>query len=169
MLEELLKLIPKLSEKCPIFDTFGGTMFKYIPTWDRSSSLLLQMTSFQAYTILSVPKKIPWILLRLGNHFFPNRIFRTPCFWFFFGKILWRRNKFQLTNYLFYVEINYEIKGVRFDQMKTSGGGTEPKKTEMMYFQQSIRNFISSTWLKVTKRSPVRLGKLISFTENLKN
>ena len=35
---------------------------------------------------------------------------------------------FQLTNYLFDAEISYEIKGVRFDQMKISGRGTEPKK-----------------------------------------
>ena len=122
--------------------------------------------SFKLIPFFSVPKIIPMNTPETRKPFFPIRIFRTPYFWFFFGKILWRRNKFQLTNYLFYVEINYEIKGVRFDQMKISGRGTEPKKTEMMYLQQSIRkNFISSTWLKVRKRSPVRLGKLIFFTK----
>ena len=44
MLEKFLKLIQKLSEKFPIFDTFDGTMCKNIPTRDRSSSLNLQMT-----------------------------------------------------------------------------------------------------------------------------
>ena len=111
------------------------------------------------------PNKYSWD----SETIFSQQDFQNAIFLIFFGKILWRRNKFQLTIYLFYAEISYEIKGLRFDQMKFSGRGTEPKKTEMMYFQQSIRDSISSTWLKVTERSPVRLGKLISFTENLKN
>ena len=48
-------------------------------------------------------------------------------------------------NLPFYAKISYEIKGLRFDQMKISGRGTEPKKTEMMYFQQSIKDSNSST------------------------
>ena len=36
-------------------------------------------------------------------------------------------------NLPFYAEISYEIKELRFDQMKISGKGTVPKKTEMMY------------------------------------
>ena len=38
----------------------------------------------------------------------------------------------------------------------------------MKYFTISIRKLISSIWSKVTKRSPSRLGKLISFIESLK-
>ena len=107
-----------------------------------------------------MPKIIPINTPETRKPLFPNSIFRTPFFDFFFGKILWRRNKFQLTNYLFYAEFSYGNKGLRFDQVKISGRGTELKKTELMYFQQSIRDFISSTWLKVTEMSPVRLGKL---------
>ena len=107
-----------------------------------------------------MPKIIPINTPETRKPLFPNSFFRTPFLDFFFGKILWRRNKFQLTNYLFYAEISYGNKGLRFDQVKISGRGKELKKTELMYFQQSIRDFISSTWLKVTERSPVRLGKL---------
>ena len=49
--------------------------------------------------------------------------------------------------------------------------GNDPKKNknEERHFPQSSRKLISSKVSKVTKRSPPRLGKLISFTENLKN
>ena len=40
---------------------------------------------------------------------------------------------------------------------------------EMRLFQKSIRNLVSYIWSKVTKKSPSRLGKLISFTEILKS
>ena len=59
---------------------------------------------------------------------FSQKDFQNAVFSIFFGKILWRRNKFQLTNYLFDAEISYEIKAVRFGQMKILGRGTEPKK-----------------------------------------
>ena len=122
MLEKFLKLIPKLSEIFPVFDFFGGTMCKNISTWERSSFLNLQMTTqFQAYTIFSVPKIIPINTPDTRKPLFFNRISRTPYFWFFFGKILWKRNKFSSQTTFFNAEISYEIKGVRFDQMKILG------------------------------------------------
>ena len=37
-------------------------------------------------------------------------------------------------NLPFFAEISYEIKGLRFDQMKISGRGTEPKKLKLCIF-----------------------------------
>ena len=90
MLEKFLKLIPKLLEKFPVSDFFGGTMCKNISIWERSSFLNLQMTTqSQAYTIFSVPKIVPINTPDTREPlFFPTGFSERLIFDFFFGKIL---------------------------------------------------------------------------------
>ena len=101
MLEKFLKLIAKLLEMFPVWLFWWKYVQKYI-NLESSSFLNLQMTTqFQAYTIFSVPKIIPINTTDTRKPLFSQQDFQNAIFLIFFGQILWKRNKFQLTNYLF--------------------------------------------------------------------
>ena len=115
----------KLSEIFPVFDFFGGTMCKNISTWERLSFLNLQMTThFQAYTIFSVPKIIPINTPDTRKPLFSQQDFQNALFLIFFSvKSYESGTSFSSQTTFFNAKISYEIKGVRFDQMKISGRG----------------------------------------------
>ena len=71
---------------------------------------------------------------------------------------------------LFYVEINYEIKGVRFDKMKISGRGTEPKKNLNDVFSTVNKKLHQFHMIKSNKEVTRKTWETyFFFTENLKN
>ena len=76
---------------------------------------------------------------------FSQQDFQNAIFLIFSVKSFEGGTSFSSQTTFFMLKSTMKSRRVRFDQMKVSGRGTEPKKTEMIYFQQSIRNFISST------------------------
>ena len=71
-------------------------------------------------------QKLPQELrLRLGNHFFPNRIHKNSNFLSFPVKFSNGETSFSSQNYFSQAKIRYESKGVLFDQIKNWERRTE--------------------------------------------
>ena len=170
MLEKFLKLIPKLSEIFPVFDFFGGTMCKNKSTWERTSFLNLQKTTqSQANTIFSVPKIIPINTPRTRKPLFSQQDFQKAFFIFFSVKSYEGGTNFSSQTTFFNAEISYEIKGVRFDQIKISERGwfstanKKPHQFHMIKSNKEVTRKTRETYFLHRKPQKLKIAKYIIF------
>ena len=119
-----------------------------------------------------MPKNTPRNTHRTRKPFFPKLKKQNP-FWkinlssIFFGKISYCWKRFQIAKLLFSSRNQlWKRGGILWPNERKDAQSRE--KAEKRYFPQSLRKLISSTESKSNTRSPSRLGKHVSFTENLK-